>query len=239
MEIKVGKCYRTRSGEKVGPMVDDGICYDGYPFTCNVIKGYWSKYGKRQNLNHPETDLISEWIEDDELNAICDERQDGPFVREPKTGTLADLVVKMRGVAGPIKAFVFPYSSYTEKYGKTKSVVGELGGTKTWGEMTEEEKGELLFAHHEGKVIEWEYPPAPSGWGELSPENLWKDEFAYRIKPNPVRETVTLKRDRTTGAMWSENGTDDVVISYTRTDGKPATGTFTNENGDVIVMEEV
>ncbi len=63
---------------------------------------------------------------------------------------------------------------------------------KTWGEMTDAEKGELLLSHHEGKVIEWFHPNNPE-W-DVCPDDrcLWDNGFAYRIKPEPKRETVTL-----------------------------------------------
>jgi hypothetical protein len=59
-------------------------------------------------------------------------------------------------------------------------------GPKTWGEMTPEEKGALLLAQHEGKVIEW----CPDGyWTKAC---ALQDPYRYRIKPEPRRETVTL-----------------------------------------------
>jgi hypothetical protein len=61
---------------------------------------------------------------------------------------------------------------------------------KLWRDMTPEEKGALLLAHHEGKVIEaylfnewheadWSTRPYPM------------PSVAYRIRPEPKRETVT------------------------------------------------
>lgn len=55
---------------------------------------------------------------------------------------------------------------------------------KKWGDMSDEEKGALLLAHHEGKVIEVN---AGDGWHEIEP--IFKGSIAYRIKPEPVRET--------------------------------------------------
>ena len=58
---------------------------------------------------------------------------------------------------------------------------------KTWGEMTPEEKGALLLARHEGKVIEcWQWDDGP--W--LAGEWCFDDASAYRVKPK--RETVTM-----------------------------------------------
>jgi hypothetical protein len=62
---------------------------------------------------------------------------------------------------------------------------------KRWRDMTPEEKGALLLAHHEGKVIEgrmfdeWHQ----ANWqGCASPT----PSVAYRIRPEPKRETVRL-----------------------------------------------
>ena len=70
---------------------------------------------------------------------------------------------------------------------------------KLWKDMTPEEKGALLLADHEGKVIEWNSTHALGGWGgweACSDDCLWDGEwgghgFAYRVKPN--REKVTAR----------------------------------------------
>jgi hypothetical protein len=58
-----------------------------------------------------------------------------------------------------------------------------------WRDMTREEKGALLLAEHEGKVIEVFGILYPDMWYEDYP--AWEDECAYRTKPE--RETVTAK----------------------------------------------
>ena len=69
---------------------------------------------------------------------------------------------------------------------------------KTWGQMTDEEKGALLLAKHEGKVIEWlDTKGASDNWMECPNICLWDGEFdgigfAYRVKPEPVVETVVM-----------------------------------------------
>ena len=56
---------------------------------------------------------------------------------------------------------------------------------KIWRDMTSEEKGALLLAEHEGKVIEfWFF----GEWFEIEP--TWIDEYAYRVRPEPKRKTV-------------------------------------------------
>lgn len=59
---------------------------------------------------------------------------------------------------------------------------------KKWGEMTPEEKGALLLAHHEGKEIQ--FLSSYRGWEEAEPR--WSAWLPYRVKPEPKRETVTL-----------------------------------------------
>ena len=56
---------------------------------------------------------------------------------------------------------------------------------KLWRDMTPEEKGALLLAEHEGKVIEcWN---VEGWWADDVP--YWFDDCAYRIRPE--REMVT------------------------------------------------
>lgn len=61
---------------------------------------------------------------------------------------------------------------------------------KLWRDMTREEKGALLLAHHEGKVIEFKNPKEGPHWRRAKPE--WADWCAYRVKPEPVRDTFKL-----------------------------------------------
>jgi hypothetical protein len=66
---------------------------------------------------------------------------------------------------------------------------------KLWKDMTREEKGALLLAHHEGKVIEYtSVPVTEEGW-ELATHPAWIPRHAYRVKPEPVRETVRYHVD--------------------------------------------
>jgi hypothetical protein len=55
---------------------------------------------------------------------------------------------------------------------------------KTWGEMTPEEQGALLLAHHNGETIEVYDSRPTKGWTfALLP--LWCGSFKYRVKPEP------------------------------------------------------
>jgi hypothetical protein len=66
---------------------------------------------------------------------------------------------------------------------------------KLWADMTPEEKGALLLAEHEGKVIEVFGIACPGMWHVRWHEDypVWYDDAAYRVKPEPKRETVTAK----------------------------------------------
>ncbi len=64
---------------------------------------------------------------------------------------------------------------------------------KLWRDMTPEEKGALLLAYHEGKVIEWTgYFGSEFNLDSIRGTPVWSDTHAYRIKPEPKVETVTL-----------------------------------------------
>ena len=62
---------------------------------------------------------------------------------------------------------------------------------KTWGEMSDAEKGTLLLAKHEGKVIEYGYS-GPYFLHEKPNDGKWVEIYLYRIKPEPVVETVVM-----------------------------------------------
>jgi hypothetical protein len=58
-----------------------------------------------------------------------------------------------------------------------------------WRDMTAEEKGALLLAHHEGTVIQL-FDKADL-WFDIE-DPYFADGCAYRVKPEPTVETVTL-----------------------------------------------
>ena len=99
-----------------------------------------------------------------------------------------------------------------------------------WRDMTAEEKGALLLAHHEGKDIEAFGVSYPDMWYETDP--CWDDECPYRIKPEPKRETVNANLCITKAGKslhmrpdYSDNYYGDGVSYFTLTfdliDGKP------------------
>ena len=90
---------------------------------------------------------------------------------------------------------------------------------KLWRYMTPEEKGALLLAHHEGKVIEFE----GQGWHKVAfGDPGWYDYTAYRVSPEPKRETVTLYfGELKQGALLRKVRTDTHRITFDLIDGKP------------------
>lgn len=108
----------------------------------------------------------------------------------------------------------------------------------TWAEMTPEEKGALLLAHHEGKEIEW---ATTDEWSLCDFEVfLWGDEFKYRIKPEPKVEEVILAglQSKTVEGLWEfdtmtapDTWEATHKITFNLVDGEP--------DCDSIQMEEL
>lgn len=104
---------------------------------------------------------------------------------------------------------------------------------KLWKDMTPEEKGALLLAYHEGKVIEWCYgfcEPSPfrvngsSDKGGMEP--CWDPKCYYRVKPELVVTEVVINGGATAG-VW---GFDSILspcvedthkITFNLVDGEP------------------
>ena len=102
---------------------------------------------------------------------------------------------------------------------------------KLWRDMTPEEKGALLLAHHEGKVIEF--------WNGVSWRIVycgipsWFEDDAYRIRPKPNRETVTVHWGKEWGFTLGHgpSSRDTHRITFDLIDGKP--------DCDSVKMEEM
>lgn len=95
-----------------------------------------------------------------------------------------------------------------------------------WGEMTPEEKGALLLAHHEGKEIQF-YTSA-FAWAGLNRPFKWFPHRAYRVKPEPQRETVRLLGYGTFANVLREDYITELdrcmakyAITFDTIDGKP------------------
>jgi len=98
---------------------------------------------------------------------------------------------------------------------------------KLWRDMTPEEKGALLLAHHEGKVIEF---CNDGEWDEANTP-AWHPDFAYRVSPEPKVETVILYGgDHSSWVSYIRDG-DSHRITFNLIDGKP--------DCDSVKMEEL
>lgn len=88
----------------------------------------------------------------------------------------------------PFAWFMQPHTY--EPYVKETPMTQMTQEPKLWKDMTPEEKGALLLAHHEGKTIEY-FDPSHQDW--VKSEFLKLDNLAYRVKPaEPVVETGVL-----------------------------------------------
>jgi hypothetical protein len=93
----------------------------------------------------------------------------------------------------------------------------------TWGDMTPEQQGALLLAHHQGKPIEVK-SHVLGNWIPLH-EPLWISDAAYRTKPEPVvvhHEMHSVLYKRTIiGFAEGENTGSEHVLTYDTEDGVP------------------
>ncbi len=114
------------------------------------------------------------------------------------------------GKVGVVSSLVGSYSYVVtregdiEEYGdgfhypaQDLELIEEENEMKLWQDMTPEEKGALLLAHHEGKEIEYQH--AGRWWVAIKP--YWFSDCAYRVKPEPVVEVVVSHLGYT-GKHW-------------------------------------
>lgn len=94
---------------------------------------------------------------------------------------------------------------------------------KLWRDMTPEEKGALLLAHHEGKEIE-SNDRIGGEWIKVERPS-WFDHLYYRVRQEPKRETMTLYYKIPNSGIIKKIGTIDLI------DGKP--------DKDSIKMDEL
>ena len=76
---------------------------------------------------------------------------------------------------------------------------------KTWGEMTDAEKGALLLAHHEGKEIEC-FSESLGNWITLF-ILVWYEDSIYRVKKVPIKNMEVMY-------MYFEDGLDPSIDVY-------------------------
>ena len=90
---------------------------------------------------------------------------------------------------------------------------------KLWRDMTREEKVAILLAALDGEVIEFH---DGNDWfidDDFDPKN--SPHIAYRIKPEPKRETVALHGGFREGFFTFESPNDTYRITIDLIDGKP------------------
>ena len=93
----------------------------------------------------------------------------------------------------------------------------------TWGDMTPEQQGALLLAHHQGKPIQVK-SHASGRWVPVQ-RPMWTQETPYRIKLGPVvvhhKMHSVLYEGNITGFAEGKNTGSKHVLTYTSEDGVP------------------
>jgi len=89
---------------------------------------------------------------------------------------------------------------------------------KRWGDMTSEEKGALLLAHHEGKVIEVRAENCDLWYIRENPN--WSENGIFRIRHEPVVEVERVWWNGHDFWECRENG-ETHVITFSVVDGEP------------------
>lgn len=94
---------------------------------------------------------------------------------------------------------------------------------KLWRDMTPEEKGSLLLAAHEGKVIEGRNETWDDDCWMTIPKPSWNESSAYRVRPEPKVETVTIYGSPSKHVQWclEQCGLDTHRITFNTINGKP------------------
>lgn len=156
-----------------------------------------------------------------------DGRKVGPMVRDQKTETPYVWDAGVTGLSFTKRGEVF------EGVEGRGDLIAEWTDTpKLWRDMTPAEKGALLLAHHEGKVIEYSYGCSDIWRKCAANEPVWEKGAAYRVKPaDPVVETVTLHMDDAQCVTRGRCSGDTHTITFNLIDGKP--------DCDSIRMEEL
>lgn len=131
--------------------------------------------------------------------------------------------------------FAYSYDGTTCVGGRDLDIVAEApgpveasGSPTLWRDMTPEQKGALLLAYHEGKVIEWTKNLSgnfENGTADSTADGYipaWSDSVAYRVRPGPERRTVVLHG---AGNEWvqADLPCDDDThrITFNLLDGEP------------------
>ena len=250
MQIEAGKFYQTRDGRKVGP-VDYNPEYKGdrHPFVSSCRYWRYTADGCLFTDSTSRGDLIAEWVD------------------EPTGQTLAELDVKPGDVVryDNLEYEVMhpdghPWLNVSRIWGKRGSRDNWIDETcpactivsraneptedkpKTWGEMTDAEKGALLLARLNGGTVEGFFETDTSvvkRWFVWCRDD-YMDRIPYRIRKEPLRETVTLsiREANSKHGDWYTPGTPGSPPTHTITfdtiDGKPDCASITMAKLDEV-----
>lgn len=114
----------------------------------------------------------------------------------------------------------------------------EIAGPKTFGEMSDAEKGALLLSKLNGVDVQYsslnKSAGHPGGWQDQGGRWFFVDDTYYRIKPESVVREVALTGKVAQKWIFTDTeayDTDTYRITFTTTDGKP--------DLDSIKMEEI
>lgn len=91
-----------------------------------------------------------------------------------------------------------------------------------WSDLSPEQKGALLLAHHQGEKIEYRY--STEGTWHVVRRPTWDPEAFYRVKPHgPKRETKTIYggKDRDWNFDGYQSTCDTHIIIFDMIDGEP------------------
>lgn len=238
MKIVEGKYYRTARGHRVGPMrkrksgfyemVDD---WDT-PFSGSL----WYLDGEGVG----NEDLVEEWVEPVIIESGKYYRNRSGDKVGPAQWTGGEYPWNIPWNMGEYgKGDYFHYEDGRSCLGhKGDDIVGLWYGAddivvnqkepameyKTWGDMTPEEKGRLLLAHHEGTTIESKTRYGDSKWEAVVAPGWYADQY-YRVKPEPKVETVEIEGACFNGAWRMSQtgfyGDHSHKITFDTIDGEP------------------
>jgi len=102
-----------------------------------------------------------------------------------------------------------------------------------WQDMTPEQKGALLLAHHEGKEIERHYF---DGWRSV--KDIGYKGIAYRAKPAPKTTEHVLYWVRGSDATTFIGDKDTHRLTIRHTGDTLPYGTYTGPDGATITVEK-
>ena len=224
MQIEQGKFYKTRDGRKVGPIVDS---YNGFwPF--RLGEEIWYKddghscRGSSDDIRASD-DLIAEWT--DEPTGTLQWLADNHGLKAGDTvECVENCVPKLVGAIGVIdiegvfSGDVKLNPTFDETFGRKFRIVSRADDKpKIWDDMTDVEKGALLLHKHEGGDVEVSLF-GNSKW-RLFGDPSFTGCHAYRIKPEPVVETVVSYGDAGGNFITNKVNSDTHKLTYTTTNG--------------------